>query len=238
MASELVANIGKMKRYLILILAILVLASGAMAGCSKTLTPTQVYLDQASPILKRNDETVKAVTEAIKAINATVPEPSIEKAGESNLTATQKSLEGQAKYNKPTRLPVSISKLTTEELVRELTAPRNPNPEFLVFPTGMKEALNTANRTLSESTQQVGAQLLDWRTLNPTPATEDYHNLVAQALQTQQDAWNKLNSYYASFLSIGSGDEKELDRANILLLEARVTLLEAKSQLLEIKLAE
>ena len=64
-----------MKRYLIPIIAILVLASGLVVGCGHNESTAKLiaYLDEGQPIIERHAETLRAINKAKLNLNQLFP---------------------------------------------------------------------------------------------------------------------------------------------------------------------
>lgn len=173
-----------MKRYLIPILAILVLALVVLVACGHkneapaSPTPEQVgarqlksYSEEAVPFMKQHTETTDTCNEANRAF-----------------------LRAYASGNQ-------------KELLKALTAYRD---------------------TLEWAVNRVDSTLLDFKKLVPPSEVRTYHSLMIDALIKEQYGLTKQVSYYSSVLRYGSGNDKELDDGNALLLEAHNIWLQAQ----------
>jgi hypothetical protein len=90
------------------------------------------------------------------------------------------------------------------------------------------KALTAYRDTLEWAVYRVDSTLLDFKKLMPPSEVRTYHSLMIEALTKEQYGLTKQVSYYSSVLRYGSGNDKELDDGNALLLEAQNIWLQAQ----------
>lgn len=169
------------KRYLILILAaILVLASGLVMGCGQkqSVAELKVYLDEASPIMRRHVETTETSNQVNRAFI------------------------------------LAVSSGNQVEVIKALT--------------------NYVD-TLDWALGRTDSVLLGFKKLTPSREARAFHSLMIESLIKEQAGLGDMLSYYSSVLRYGFGDDKALDNANTLMLEAQKIWLQAQYELQDLR---
>lgn len=184
---------------------------------TSTLSPVSIYFLEALPIIERHAETVEAVNKAIEAINSGAEKPALDDPSKTQMEAIETP--------RPSGVPVSLHQLTIDDIIKSLTTPL-PTPKP-VIPSDLQEVLISGVDTLESAINCVDSEILDWERLTPPSEAQHFHDLILSYFKTERAGWDKLHSYNSSVLSKGYGDEQELDKANMLSLEARVIWLEA-----------
>jgi hypothetical protein len=204
-----------MKRYLILILAILVLASGLATGCGFVETTPQkqsrveaaqlsAYITEELSITQRHRETFADVSKAIQAIYLEAKKPSPDDPSKT---------QSEAIDTKPEKPPaLSLQALTVEELLK--AKPVTPKPAKPVIPSGLKAALISGIDTLDWALERVDSEILNYEKRSPPPEAKTYHRLMREVLLKERKAYNEYRSYYNSFLQHGKGDIEALTKAS------------------------
>ena len=103
-----------------------------------------------------------------------------------------------------------------------LTAFASGNQDELI------KAFTTYVNILDWALNRVDSELLDFKNLIPPPEVRTLHNMMIEGLTKEQAGLTKHLSYYSSVLHYGSGNDKELDDDNRLLLEAQEIWLQAQ----------
>jgi len=93
------------------------------------------------------------------------------------------------------------------------------------------ETLTDYKDTLEWALNRVDSVLLDFKKLIPPEEARTFHSLMIEGLTKEQYGLTKHLSYYSSVLLYGSGNDKELDDGNALLLEAQEIWLQVQYEL-------
>ncbi len=96
------------------------------------------------------------------------------------------------------------------------------------------KALTAYRDTLEWAVNRVDSTLLDFKKLVPPSEVRTCHSLMIEALIKEQAGLTKQLSYYSSVLRYGSGNDKELDDGNELLMEAQRIWLQAQYEFQDI----
>ncbi|MBN2074781.1 MAG: hypothetical protein JW762_04445 [Dehalococcoidales bacterium] len=198
-----------MKRFLILILAILVLMSGATIGCGTTPreqseSELEAYFAEELPITERRAETVTIVNKAIEEINLEFQKP---------VPDDPSKTQSETNETDPEKPPsLGLKRMTIDALLN--AEPYTPKPTEPVIPSDLKTALISGTETLEWALERVDAEILDYKQLNPPPEAITYRGLIIEVLLKQRKAYEELLTYYNSFLQDGKGDIKALARAD------------------------
>ncbi len=193
-----------MKRYLIPIMIILVLVSGASAGCGQDEQTAKLitYLDREQLISERHIETLQAINNAMDAISSEAEKPSPDDPSKTQLEAIE--LPRGHTGN------VTLKVATAEDIIKALTTPKTtPEP---IIPSGLKEVLTSGIDTLDWALERMEAEIRDYQSLNPPPEAATYHGLTVEAWLKQQAIYNDIRSNYRSLLSYGYSDVEALNR--------------------------
>ncbi len=94
----------------------------------------------------------------------------------------------------------------------------------------IKELTNYVD-TLDWALGRTDSVLLDFKKLTPPPEARTFHSLVIESLIKEQAGLGDMLSYYSSVLRYGFGDDKALDNANTLMLEAQKIWLQSQYEL-------
>ncbi len=192
-----------MKRYLIPIIAILVLASGLVVGCGHNESTAKLiaYLDEGQPIIERHAETLRAINKAIETISLEGKKPSPDDPSKTQLEAIE--------LPKPVSAS-TIQRVTVDSILRALTAPKTqPEP---IIPSGLKEALISGIDTLDWALERMDSEFKDYQILNPPPEAMTYHGLVAEVFLKERAMFDDIRTNFRSLLSYGYGDAEALHR--------------------------
>ena len=166
-----------MKRYLILILAtILMVTLGLWVGCGQKQSTVELkaYLNEASPIMQRHVETTETGNQANRTFLA------------------------------------AVSSGNQAEVIKALT-----------------NYVDTLDWVLGRT----DSVLLDFKKLTPPPEARTFHSLMIEGLIKEQAGLGDMLSYYSSVLRYGFCDDKTLNNANTLMLEAQKIWLQAQYEL-------
>ena len=93
------------------------------------------------------------------------------------------------------------------------------------------EALTDYKNTLEWAVNRVDSTLLDFKKLIPPAEARAFHSLMIDGLTKEQAALGDTLAYYSSVLLYGFGDDKAIDNANTLMLEAQQIWLQAQYEL-------
>ena len=85
--------------------------------------------------------------------------------------------------------------------------------------------------TLDWALDRTDSVLLDFKKFTPPPEARTFHSLMIESLIKEQAGLGDMLSYYSSVLRYGFGDDKALDNANTLMLEAKKIWLQAQYEL-------
>jgi hypothetical protein len=201
---------GLMKRYLIPILLVLILASTILGCASHNSQPVKqttkpsaeliTYFAKEELIIGRNSETLEAVNNSMEALSLEEDKPCPDNPSKTQLEAIEPG--------KPPK-PIGMTGMTVEAIKESLSAPRVLEP---IIPSGLKQALTSGVATLDWALERLNAELLDHKGLNPPEEATTYHGLMVEILLKEQAINTYFRSNYVSLLTSGSVDVEALDR--------------------------